>query len=160
MHASFISRIGSAPLAWHAPKFAAVVLGLALAALPACASRSESPPSPSVEVVKNLRGTWRLVRFQPDKPLGEPFQGLLDAQLKALSVEFRDDAYFATGPGVNTQGRYQITNAIGDQFSITLFDPDGVAYPVSARFRGVELDFISHNERWRGSGVLARVGSK
>jgi hypothetical protein len=58
---------------------------------------------------------------------------------------------------VNFQGRFEVTSAIGDQFSATLFDPEGVPYPVSARFRGSELDFQSHNERWRGTGVLSRA---
>jgi hypothetical protein len=97
------------------------------------------------------------VSFAPEKPLDQPFQGLLDAQLKALTVTFRGDQYFAAGPGVNLQGRFQVTSAIGDQFSATLYDPEGIAYPISGRFRGSELDFQSHNERWRGTGVLARA---
>jgi hypothetical protein len=137
-----------------------VVVALAGAlGLAACASRQEPPPSPAAVVQKNLDGNWRLLRFTPEKPLGEPFQGLLDAQLQALTVTFRGDGYYAAGPGVNTQGRFQVTSAIGDQFSATFFDPDGVAYPVSARFRGTELDFQSHTERWRGSGVLARAAA-
>lgn len=125
--------------------------------LAACGSKQEPPPNPSVEVQRNLGGNWRLLRFTPEKPLEQPFQSLLDAQLKALLVTFKGDSYFAAGPGVNTQGRYQVTSAIGDQFSATFYDPEGVQYPVSARFRGAELDFESHNERWRGSGVLARA---
>jgi len=139
-------------------RFVVVALFGALGGV-ACGSRREAPPSPTAETQKNLGGNWRLLSFTPLKPLEQPFQGLLDAQLKALTVTFRGDQYFAAGPGVNLQGRYQVTSAIGDQFSATLFDPDGVAYPVSARFRGTELDFQSHNERWRGSGVLARAAA-
>jgi hypothetical protein len=123
----------------------------------ACASRQEAPPNPSVEIVQSLQGNWRLKSFAPQKPLEQPFQGLLDAQLKALTISFRGDQYFASGPGVNTQGRYEVRNAISGQFDATFFDPEGIAYPVSARFRGAELDFQSHNERWRGSGVLERA---
>jgi hypothetical protein len=123
----------------------------------ACASRQQAPPSPTAETLKNIRGSWRLSSFSPQKPLEQPFQGLLEAQLKALVISFQGDQYFAAGPGVNLQGRFQVTNAVGDQFSMTLFDPDGVAYPVAGRFRGAELDFQSHNERWRGSGVLTRL---
>ena len=133
-----------------------VVLVAALATL-ACASRQEAPPNPSVEIVQGLQGNWRLKSFAPQKPLEQPFQGLLDAQLKAMTVAFRGDQYFASGPGVNTQGRYEVRSAIGNQFEATFFDPEGIAYPVSARFRGAELDFQSHNERWRGSGVLERA---
>jgi hypothetical protein len=123
----------------------------------ACASRQEAPPSPTAETVANLKGSWRLSSFSPQKPLEQPFQGLLDAQLSALTVSFQGDQYFAAGPGVNLQGRFEVTSAVGDQFSMTLFDPEGVAYPVAGRFRGTELDFQSHNERWRGTGVLTRV---
>ena len=137
--------------------FALVVL-LGARGLAACASQQAPPPNPTVQTVQNLRGSWRLSSFSPQKPLEQPFQGLLDAQLKALTIEFKGDEYFATGPGVNLHGQFKITSAVGDQFSATLFDPDGVAYPVSGRFRGAELDFQSNNERWRGSGVLARAG--
>jgi hypothetical protein len=124
---------------------------------PACASKQQAPPDPTAAASANLAGNWRLVSFSPEKPLDQPFQGLLDAQLKALTVSFQGDQYFAAGPGVNVQGRFEVTSAIGDQFSATLFDPEGVAYPVAGRFRGSELDFQSHNERWRGAGVLTRA---
>jgi hypothetical protein len=137
-------------------RFVGVVLSCALGGA-GCASRQEAPPSPTAETVRQLMGNWRLVSFTPQKPLEQPFQGLLDAQLKALTVTFQGDQYFAAGPGVNLQGRFQVTSAVGDQFSVTLFDPDGVAYPVAGRFRGAELDFQSQNERWRGTGVLTRA---
>jgi hypothetical protein len=125
----------------------------------ACGSKQAPPPNPALAAAQNLHGSWRLQRFAPQKPLEQPFQGLLDAQLKALVIAFTGDTYSASGPGITLSGRYQVTTAIGDQFDATLFDPDNVAYPVSARFRGMELDFQSHNERWRGSGVLERIGS-
>jgi hypothetical protein len=123
----------------------------------ACASKQQAPPSPTVQTERSLSGNWKLSSFTPDKPLDQPFQSLLDAQLQALTVSFRGDQYFAAGPGVNLQGRFQVTTAIGDTFQATLFDPDGVAYPVAGRFRGAELDFQSQNERWRGTGVLTRA---
>jgi len=122
-----------------------------------CASRQEAPPNPTAVTVQGLQGDWRLKSFAPQKPLEQPFQGLLDAQLKALTISFRGDQYFASGPGVNTQGRFEVGTAIGSEFQATFFDPEGIAYPVSGRFRGTELDFQSHNERWRGSGVLERA---
>ena len=137
------------------PRTLVVALFAAVGAVD-CASRQEAPPNPAAETVQSLQGNWRLLRFTPEKPIGQPFQGLLDAQLQAMTVTFRGDQYFATGPGVNTQGRYEVKTAIGDDFTATFFDPDGIAYPVSGRFRGTELDFQSHNERWRGTGVLRR----
>jgi hypothetical protein len=134
----------------------AVALFAGAFTLPACASQQAPPPTPAAETTKNLGGDWKLKSFTPEKPLEQPYQALLDAQLKALSVSFRGDQYFATGPGVNLQGRYVVTSAVGTTFQLTLFDPDGVAYPVAGRFRGAELDFQSQNERWRGTGVLAR----
>jgi hypothetical protein len=132
---------------------------VAAVGLSACASKEQPPPSPAAETVRNLGGNWKLVSFAPEKPLEQPYQGLLDAQLKSLTVSFRGDQYFAAGPGINLQGRYQVTTAIGDTFQATLFDPEGVAYPVAGRFRGAELDFQSQNERWRGTGVLRRASS-
>ncbi|HEX6764097.1 MAG TPA: hypothetical protein VF103_01440 [Polyangiaceae bacterium] len=123
----------------------------------ACGSKQAPPPNPALAVAQNLHGTWRLKSFTPQKPLEQPYQGLLDAQLKALEIAFTGDTYSVSGPGITLNGRYQVTTAIGDQFDATLFDPEGVAYPVSCRFRGALLDFQSHNERWRGSGVLERA---
>jgi len=134
----------------------AVALLAGALALPSCASKQKAPDAPAVETARNLSGDWKLKSFTPERPLEQPYQGLLDAQLRALTVSFRGDQYFASGPGVNLQGRYVVTSAIGTSFQLTLFDPEGVAYPVAGRFRGTELDFQSQNERWRGSGVLAR----
>jgi hypothetical protein len=123
----------------------------------ACGSKQQAPPSPTTETLQNLGGTWKLSSFIPEKPLEQPFQSLVDAQLKALTVSFQGEQYFAAGPGVNLQGRFQVTSAIGETFQATLFDPDGVPYPIAGRFRGANIDFQSQNERWRGSGVLTRT---
>jgi hypothetical protein len=138
-----------------ANSFAVVVL-FGVSAL-ACGSKQQTPPNPTAQTAQSLAGTWKLSSFTPEKPLEQPFQGLVDAQLKALTVSFQGDQYFAAGPGVNLQGRFEVTSALGDTFQATLFDPDGVAYPVAGRFRGAELDFQSQNERWRGTGVLTRA---
>jgi hypothetical protein len=137
-------------------RFAAVLL-FGVSTL-ACGSKQQAPPpSPTAETLQQLGGTWKLSSFVPEKPLEQPFQGLVDAQMKALTVSFRGDQYFAAGPGVNLQGRFQVTTAIGETFQATLFDPDGVPYPIAGRFRGANIDFQSQNERWRGSGVLTRA---
>jgi len=134
----------------------AVALLFGVSAL-ACGSKQQAPPSPTAETLQHLGGTWKLASFIPEKPLEQPFQGLVDAQLKALTVSFQGEQYFAAGPGVNLQGRFQVTSAIGETFQATLFDPDGVPYPIAGRFRGTNIDFQSQNERWRGSGVLTRA---
>jgi hypothetical protein len=139
---------------YHHPVILALLAGAV--AFSGCASKEQPPAAPAAETTRNLGGDWSLKSFTPEKPLEQPYQALLDAQLKALTVSFRGDQYFAAGPGVNLQGRYVVTSAIGTTFQMTLFDPDGVAYPVAGRFRGAELDFQSQNERWRGAGVLAR----
>jgi hypothetical protein len=56
--------------------------------------------------VQRLQGDWQLLEFHPSLALEAPLQGLLDAQLKSLTIAFRGGEFTATGPGVDTAGRY------------------------------------------------------
>lgn len=136
------------------------VLGSLLAAslLLACGGSSSSAPSdPSAVANQRLQGSWQLLGFQPSLELEAPLKGLLDAQLKTLTINFNSGEFTATGPGVDTGGRYEISSASGDSLSGRVYDRAGAGYGISGQFVGSQFRFTSTDTPWAGSGVLERV---
>src|SRR6188474_2635162 len=76
-------------------------------------SGSGPAASPTVSANQRLQGNWRLLSFEPSLALEEPMKGLLDAQMKAMTISFANGEYTAAGPSVNTGGRYEVTSAEG-----------------------------------------------
>lgn len=133
----------------------ALVSSLVLAA--ACGG-SQAPVDASAAASQRLQGNWRLLSFQPSLAVEEPLKGLLDAQLKTLVVHFSATGEFtATGPSVNTSGRYQITGAQGDALSGRVYDRAGASYGISGQFIGSQFRFTSEDSPWAGTGVLERA---
>ena len=137
-------------------------LGLALAVLgPACAPRSGRAADPAEvarsEASRRLAGTWILMSFQSEVPLEPMFAGLLSAQFGTMQVQFDGQQMVATGPGVSTTRRYQVTQASDDRLSVVTFDDRGISYDAVGEFRGEELYFASLSTPWRGRGVLRRA---
>ena len=112
---------------------------------------------PTMAVQQRLSGDWRLLSFQPALAIEEPLKGLLDAQMKQLTVSFNAGEFSANGPGVNTGGRYEISGAQGDSFNGRMYDRAGAGYGVSGQFVGSELRFTSTDSPWSGFGVLIRA---
>jgi len=133
------------------------VLLLSLVATACGGGTSGQAQSPTSAAQQRLQGTWQLLGFQPSLAFEAPLQGLLDAQLRALTISF-DAAglYSATGPGVETVGRYEITSASGDSLSGRLYDRAGAGYGITGQFVGTQLRFTSTDSPWAGSGVLER----
>lgn len=130
-----------------------VVLSLATPSLMSCAS--SSTPATSVAVAnQRLGGAWRLQSFAPVVSLDLPLQAVLGAELGALVVTFNQGQFTAVGPGVNVAGRYEVTQASGDQFSLIVYDPQQVGYHFSAQFAGNLLHFQSNDKPWVGFGAL------
>jgi len=137
-------------------------LGLVVASawlVAACGGGSSSAPaaSPSAAAMQRLQGTWQLQGFQPSLELEAPLKGLLDAQLKALSITFNNGEFTATGPGVDTGGRYEVTTASGDAMTGRVYDRAGAGYGISGQFVGNQFRFTSTDTPWAGSGVLERT---
>jgi hypothetical protein len=123
-----------------------------------CGGSKTVPADPTVAASQRLAGgNWRLLSFQPSLAIEEPLKGLLDAQMKQLTISFTGGEFSANGPGVNTGGRYEITGAEGDSFNGRIYDRAGAGYGVSAQFVGSELRFTSNDSPWAGVGVLARA---
>jgi hypothetical protein len=85
--------------------------------LSGCGGQSNQPSDPSAAASQRLQGDWRLLSFAPSIALEPLLQGLLDAQLQALNINFANGQFTAVGPGVDTSGRYEITNAAGDSLA-------------------------------------------
>ena len=114
-------------MAWRS---SVVVACLSLSALTsACGgSQSSAAQSPTAAASQRLQGNWRLLTFQPNLAFEEPLKGLLDAQLKTLAISFTGGEFTATGPSVNTGGRYEITGAEGDSLAGRVYDRAGAGY--------------------------------
>lgn len=122
-----------------------------------CGGSSGPAANPSALANQRLQGSWQLLGFQPSLELEAPLKGLLDAQLKTLTINFSNGEFTAAGPGVDTGGRYEITDASGDSLSGRVYDRAGAGYGITGQFVGDQFRFNSTDTPWAGSGVLERA---
>jgi hypothetical protein len=134
------------------------LLGAALMASVAlgCGGGSGQTANPSQLANQRLEGNWQLLSFRPNLALEAPLQGLLDAQLKTLTVNFSGGQFTANGPGVDSAGRYEITDAAGDSLTGRIYDRAGAGYGITGQFVGAQFQFTSTDVPWAGMGVLER----
>jgi hypothetical protein len=135
----------------------AVALVALVASVSACGGKTSEPVNPSAAASQRLQGDWRLMSFQPALALETPLQGLLDAQQKTLVIRFSNGEFAATGMGVNTSGRYEISSASGDMLTGRIFDRSGAGYGISGQFVATQFRFVSNDSPWAGTGVLERT---
>src|SRR5687767_8164919 len=86
--------------------------------LVSCGSRSNRADSPDVAIrttQQRLQGRWVLVEFRPEQQLEPMLGALLTAQFNTLTVTIGPTHLQAVGTGVNTERRYQLLWATGDQ---------------------------------------------
>lgn len=117
---------------------------------------SKTPADSVVSANQRLGGSWRLQSFSPATPLDLPLQAVLSAEIGQLIVSFDQGKFSAVGPGVNFGGRYEVTDASGEQASLILYDAQSVGYHFSAQFVGKELHFQSNDKPWIGFGKFDR----
>ncbi len=135
---------------------------LALAMAGVCAGSSACGPKPSqgrdqlIVVNERLGGSWRVQTFTPEQALELPLQGLLNAELGQLIITFGNGSYTAKGPGIDINGRFQLTGGGGDLLEGVFYDSTGVGYRISGQFDGAVLRFRSYDAPWRGSGTMVR----
>ncbi|HWZ90848.1 MAG TPA: hypothetical protein VNW92_18430 [Polyangiaceae bacterium] len=122
--------------------------------LVACSGSAGAPANSVATANQRLTGSWRLQSFGPEVPLDLPLQAVLAAELGQLVVTFNQSQFAAVGPGVDFNGRYVVTSAEGDQLSVILYDPQGIAYHFSAQFSGNLLHFHIDDKPWAGVGAL------
>ena len=122
----------------------------------ACGSHSGAPANSVLVANQRLAGSWRLQSFAAEVSLDLPLQAVLSAEVGQLMVTFNQGQYSASGPGVTLNGRYEVTNAGGDQLELTMYDQTNVAYHFLSQFAGNLLHFQSTDKPWRGVGALQR----
>ena len=118
--------------------------------------QAAQPADPTAAVSQRLQGDWHLVGFAPSLELEAPLKSLLDAQLQTLNVTFANGQFTATGPGVDTGGRYEILSASGDSLTGRVYDRAGAGYGISGQFVAAQFRFTSTDSPWAGTGVLER----
>jgi hypothetical protein len=135
------------------------LLGVGL--LIGCGSRSNTADSSDVakrSTQQRLQGRWVLVEFRPEEQLEPMLAALLAAQFNTLTVTVGPAHLHAIGAGVDTQRRYQLQWATGDQAGLKVLDESGISYDVAMTFeRDGTLSFSSRTSPWRGVGRLRRV---
>jgi hypothetical protein len=137
---------------------APAVLGLALvASLSVACGGGGAAANPSQAANQRLQGNWHLLSFRPNLALEAPLQGLLDAQLKTLTITFTAGQFTASGPGVDSAGRYEITDASGDSLTGRIYDRAGAGYGITGQFVGTQFQFTSTDPPWAGMGALERA---
>ncbi len=141
-------------MTWRA---SAVLVTLALGALGCGGGPSRAAATPTAAAAQRLEGSWRLLTFQPNLAFEEPLQGLLEAQLRTLTIRFSGGEFTATGPSVDTSGRYEIIDASGDSLGGRVYDRAGAGYGITGNFVGSQLRFTSTDSPWAGQGVLERT---
>ena len=135
---------------------ASAVLAAALC-LAGCGGQGSQPTDPSAAASQRLQGDWHLVGFAPTLQLEAPLKSLLDAQLQTLNINFANGQFTASGPGLDTGGRYEITSASGDSLSGRVYDRAGAGYGITGTFVADQFRFTSTDSPWAGSGVLERA---
>jgi len=77
-----------------------------------------------------------------------------------MTMSFVGSSYHATGPGLDIQGRFQLTSSGNDLFEGLIYDSSNVSYRVSGQLSGTTLNFRCYDSPWRGTGVLERPPQK
>jgi hypothetical protein len=133
----------------------------AMGLLVGCGSRSNAADSGDVAIrttQQRLQGRWVLVEFRPDQQLEPMLGALLTAQFNTLTVSIGPAHLHAVGAGVDTQRRYQLLWAAGDQAGLRVLDESNIGYEVAMSFeRDGTLSFSSRTSPWRGVGRLRRA---
>ena len=129
--------------------------------LAACGGTTTEPQDPTLRELQNaqvrIEGTWRLVSFEPETPLGAPFDSLVRDQIGKLDLELAAGTLTATGAGFQATRRYEVTQATGDAAQAAVMDDMGVRYEFDLFFQNNDLRFVSKTSPWRGQGTLQRI---
>jgi len=132
-----------------------------LFALSACGGAANEAQDPSVVALNNaqarVEGTWRFMSFEPERPLGPPFDSLVQEQFGKLDLQLAAGTLNATGAGFQATRRYELTQAAGDAAQAAVIDDMGVRYEFDLFFQGSQLRFVSKTSPWRGQGMLQRI---
>ncbi|WP_437729845.1 hypothetical protein [Sorangium sp. So ce1335] len=105
-----------------------------------------------------LRGTFRLVRFEPEVPLEPMLASMLEFQYAHLVIRFDGERIVADSPGLHVDRAYEIREPAWNRFKIISYDEAGLAYEAVCEFSGEkELIVYAQTPPWKGVATLRRA---
>lgn len=146
----------------RAPRFlfaaCAAVLAAQAAGCGSSASRGPDAGAAISSIDARLRGSFRLVRFEPEVPLEPMLASMLEFQYGHLVVRFDGKRILADSPGLHVDRAYEIRDPAWDRFKLVSYDEAGVAYEALCEFSGQE-ELIVHAQTppWKGVATLRRA---
>lgn len=146
----------------RAPRFlfaaCAAVLAAQAGGCGSSASRGPDAGAAISSIDARLRGSFRLVRFEPEVPLEPMLASMLEFQYAHLVVRFDGKRILADSPGLHVDRAYEIRDPAWDRFKLVSYDEAGVAYEALCEFSGQE-ELIVHAQTppWKGVATLRRA---
>ncbi|WP_437774293.1 hypothetical protein [Sorangium sp. So ce1097] len=150
------------PRPFRAFRLLLVACAAALAAQAAgCGSSASQGPDAAASLASidaRLRGTFRLVRFDPEVPLEPMLASMLEFQYAHLVVRFDGERILADSPGLHVDRAYEIRDPAWNRFKIISYDEAGIAYEALCEFSGQgELIVYAQTPPWKGVAMLRRA---
>src|SRR5262245_7520354 len=140
------------------PARAALTFAVALTGCPHPASVTGPDTVAIVNADVQLRGAWRLQRFQPERPLDAMGKALVELQYGNLRVRCDQGRFVAEAPCVHVDRAYRIVEAEAGRFKVVSYDEQGVPYdPVCTFVKPDALEINAWTPPWRGVATLTRV---
>ena len=145
------------------PRRIAVVIATAFAlAGGGCGGAQTGGPPDAIVLARideRLHGAWKLTGYRPATPLDPMAQAFVAFQYGNLMVRLERGRLLADSPGVHLSRSYRLRDGYGDQFKLTSFDEQGVAYDAVGTFvRPDVLEVNSWTDPWRGVATFQKVG--
>ena len=141
---------------------AAWIVGAIALAGAGCGAAPASGPSDTIVLARideRLHGAWTLQNYRPATPLDPMAQAFVAFQYNTLTVRLEGGQLHADSPGVHLVRAYRLHDGYGDQFKLTSFDDQGVAYDSVCTFvRPDVLEVNSWTDPWRGVATFQKVG--
>lgn len=148
--------------AFRAPRLLVVACAAVLAAQAAgCGSSASQGPDAAAALASidaRLRGSYRLVRFEPEVPLEPMLASMLEFQYAHLVVRFDGKRILADSPGLHVDRAYEIRDPALDRFKLISYDEAGIAYEALCELSDQgELIVHAQTPPWKGVATLRRA---
>jgi hypothetical protein len=142
-------------------RVAAAFASLIALAAAGCGDAPARGPSDAIVLARideRLHGAWKLQGYRPATPLDPMAQAFIAFQYGNLTVRLENGRLLADSPGVHLSRSYRLHDGYGDQFKLTSFDDQGVAYDAVCTFvRPDVLEVNSWTDPWRGVATFQKV---
>ncbi|WP_437595521.1 hypothetical protein [Sorangium sp. So ce590] len=126
-----------------------------------CGSSASQGPDAAAALASidaRLRGSFRLVRFEPEVPLEPMLASMLEFQYAHLIVRFDGERILADSPGLHVDRAYEIRDPVWDRFKLISYDEAGIAYEALCEFSDQgELIVYAQTPPWKGVAMLRRA---